>query len=76
MTRNYKIMLVLLNISSMLAFLGSHLLMGLKSFINEPNFFWDSISLNLLIDTLLIAAFLFLFMSVIIILKSFEEVEK
>jgi len=72
MTRNYKIVLILLNISSMLVFLGSHLLVVLKSFIAEPNFFWDSISLNLLIDWLLIASFLFLFMSVIIILKNFE----
>ena len=71
MTRNYKIVLILLNISSLMVFLGSHLLVALKSFINEPNFFWDSISLNILIDTLLIAAFLFLFMSVILILKNF-----
>ena len=76
MTRNYKIILILLNISSLLTFLGSHLLVALKSFINEPNFFWDSISLNLLIDSLLIASFLFMFMSVILILKTFEEGEK
>ena len=53
---------------SMLTFLGSHLLNALKSYIEKPNFFGGSISINLLIDISLTIGFCFLFVVIMIIL--------
>jgi len=64
----HKIIQINMIIISMLTFLGSHLLVALKSYIAEPNFFGDSISINLLIDISLTTGFLFLFIVIIIIL--------
>ena len=67
--KDYKIVQINMIIISMLAFMGSHLLTALRSYIEKPNFFGGSISITLLIDISLTIGFFFLFVVIIIIIK-------
>lgn len=71
MNKKAKISLILINITSMLLFLGSHLIDSLTSGIPFVVFFGITLSVNLLIDILLLLLFLLLFISIIIILITF-----
>ena len=64
----YKIIQINMIVISMLTFLGSHLLTALKGYIEKPNFFGGSISINLLIDISLTTGFFFLFVVIMIII--------
>jgi len=67
MNKKAKTLLILINISSMLLFLGTHLLTSLTSEIPFIVFFGITLPVNLLIDILLLLLFSLLFTSIIIL---------